>query len=163
MCQKAASNQSDTSLLLHLLVLLSGFARLCCFEEKSNQFSLMRKRPYFVPREPSSFCANTTFIVSKQEHRKMNYLKIPFTEEDFGISCRTEDSLGHFRGRSRRAASASDANQSESNKFSTHFGARVAPLPPAKAEDAFWPVGLSTEDFAANFVLRFKGLARASS
>jgi hypothetical protein len=40
------SNQSNTSLFLHLLVflvLLSYFARLCCFEEKSNQFSLMRQ------------------------------------------------------------------------------------------------------------------------
>jgi hypothetical protein len=41
---KAASNQSNTSLFLHLvvfLVLLSCFAHLCCFEEKSNWFSLM--------------------------------------------------------------------------------------------------------------------------
>jgi hypothetical protein len=39
-------NESNTSLFLHLLislVLLSCFARLCCFEEKSNQFSLMRQ------------------------------------------------------------------------------------------------------------------------
>jgi hypothetical protein len=41
---KAASNQSNTSLFLHLvvfLVLLSCFAHLCCFEEKTNRFSLM--------------------------------------------------------------------------------------------------------------------------
>jgi hypothetical protein len=43
---KVSSNQSNTSLFSHLLVflvLLSCFARLCCFEEKSNRFSLMRQ------------------------------------------------------------------------------------------------------------------------
>jgi hypothetical protein len=47
MLQRAASNQSNNSLFLHLLVflvLLSCFACLCCFEEKSNRFSLMRQR-----------------------------------------------------------------------------------------------------------------------
>jgi hypothetical protein len=46
MCQSIASNQSNTSLFLHLLVflvLLSCVARLCCFEEKSNRFSLTRQ------------------------------------------------------------------------------------------------------------------------
>jgi hypothetical protein len=39
-------NQSNTSLSSHLqvsLVLLSCFARLYCFEEKSNRFSHMRQ------------------------------------------------------------------------------------------------------------------------
>jgi hypothetical protein len=44
MRQRIASNQSNTSLFfLHLLVflvLLTCFARLCCFEEKNNRFSL---------------------------------------------------------------------------------------------------------------------------
>jgi hypothetical protein len=46
MCQRAASNQPNTSLFSHLLgflVLLSCFTSLCCFEEKSNQFSLTRQ------------------------------------------------------------------------------------------------------------------------
>jgi hypothetical protein len=46
MRQIVASNQSNTSLFLHLLVflvLLSCFARLYCFEEKSNRFSLMKQ------------------------------------------------------------------------------------------------------------------------
>jgi hypothetical protein len=46
MCQRAASNRSNTSLfpyLLVFLVLLSCFARLCCFEEKSNRFRLTRQ------------------------------------------------------------------------------------------------------------------------
>jgi hypothetical protein len=43
MSHRTASNQSNTSLFLYLLVLLSFFARLCCFEEKSNRFSLMRQ------------------------------------------------------------------------------------------------------------------------
>jgi hypothetical protein len=46
MRQKEGSNQSNTSLFLHLLVflvLLSCFARLCCFEEKSNRISLTRQ------------------------------------------------------------------------------------------------------------------------
>jgi hypothetical protein len=44
MRQRTACNQSNTSLFSHLLVFLvslSCFARLCCFEEKSSQFSLM--------------------------------------------------------------------------------------------------------------------------
>jgi hypothetical protein len=46
MRQRAASEQSNTSLFLHLLVflvLLSCFSHLCCFEEKINRFSLMRQ------------------------------------------------------------------------------------------------------------------------
>jgi hypothetical protein len=43
MRQRTTSNQSNTSLFSHLLVLLSCFARLCYFEEKSNRFSLMRE------------------------------------------------------------------------------------------------------------------------
>jgi hypothetical protein len=46
MRQRTASNQSNTSLFLHLLVflvLLSRFMCLCCFEEKSNRFGLMRQ------------------------------------------------------------------------------------------------------------------------
>jgi hypothetical protein len=46
MCQRTTSNQSNISFFLHLLiflVLLSCFVHLCCFEEKSNRFSLMRQ------------------------------------------------------------------------------------------------------------------------
>jgi hypothetical protein len=46
MRQRTANNQSNTSLFSHLLaflVLLSCFIRLCCFEEKSNRFSLTRQ------------------------------------------------------------------------------------------------------------------------
>jgi hypothetical protein len=46
MRQRTTSNQSNTSLFLHLLVFLvflNWFTRLCCFEEKNNQFSLMRQ------------------------------------------------------------------------------------------------------------------------
>jgi hypothetical protein len=46
MHQRTTSNQSNTSLFLHLLVflvLLSCFICLCCFEQKNNRFSLMRQ------------------------------------------------------------------------------------------------------------------------
>jgi hypothetical protein len=46
MRQRTTSNQSNTSLFSHLLVflvLLSRFVCLCCFEEKSNRFELMRQ------------------------------------------------------------------------------------------------------------------------
>jgi hypothetical protein len=59
---KTGINQSNTSLfsnLLVFLILLNCFARLCCFEEKSNRFTLTETRLHFVPHKPSNFCANT--------------------------------------------------------------------------------------------------------
>jgi hypothetical protein len=53
---KEASNQSNTSLFSHLLVLLSCFARLCCFEERSIRVKLMRQ-------------GSTKFHVSHQSFR----------------------------------------------------------------------------------------------
>jgi hypothetical protein len=46
MHQRTVSNQSNCSLFLHrlvFLVLLSYFAHLCFFGEKSNRFSLTRQ------------------------------------------------------------------------------------------------------------------------
>jgi hypothetical protein len=68
MRQRIESNQSNPSLFSHILVflvLLSCFAHLYCFGEKSNRFSLMR--PYFVPREPSSFCVNNHSCTSTSQ------------------------------------------------------------------------------------------------
>jgi hypothetical protein len=70
--------------------------------------------------------------------------------------------------------SSSDADEPESNKFSTCFKTWVMPLPPVEEEDAFllatltpateaFSAGLSLEDFAANLLLRFMGLTSASS
>jgi hypothetical protein len=105
---------------------------------------------------------------SKQEHRERNLSKIPFVEEGFGISLRRRDFLGCFWGGFGGAVSSSNANEPESNKFSTCFGAQVTPLKPAEVEDVFLPAtlmltiesflaGLSPEYFAANLLLHFKG------
>jgi hypothetical protein len=59
------------------------------------------------------------------------------------------------------------------DKFGARFGARVTLLPPTEVLDAFLPAtltpmieaflaGLRPEDFAANLLLHFKGLARPS-
>jgi hypothetical protein len=58
---KEASNQSNTSLFSHLLVflvLLSCFARLCCFEERSIRVKLMRQGSTKFHVSHQSFCVN---------------------------------------------------------------------------------------------------------
>jgi hypothetical protein len=110
----------------------------------------------------------------KQEHRKRHHPKIPFAINDFGTSSERGVSRERFRGHPRGTVSSSHANEQESNKFSAHFGARVAPLLTTAVEDIFLPAdstpakeafseGLSLEDLAANFMLHFMGIARASS
>jgi hypothetical protein len=71
-----------------------------------------------------------------------------------------EDSLGHFRGLWEGADTPSDADESEPNKFSAHFG-----FPPAAlllTSEAFSATP-SPEDFAVNFLLHPKGLANVRS
>jgi hypothetical protein len=66
------------------------------------------------------------------------------------------------------------ADEPKPNKSSAHVEARITPLPPAEAEYVFLPAilmvvavafltTLSLEDFVTNLLLRFMGLARASS
>jgi hypothetical protein len=58
MRQRTASNQSNTSLFLHLLVflaLLSCFTHLCCFKEKINWFSLTRQGLTLLHASPEVF------------------------------------------------------------------------------------------------------------
>jgi hypothetical protein len=65
MCQRIASNQSNTSLfsyLLVFLVLLNCFTRLCCFKEKSNRFSLTRQGPTLFHVSHQVFVQTRTFI-----------------------------------------------------------------------------------------------------
>jgi hypothetical protein len=92
----------------------------------------------------------------------------------FGVSLVGGDFLGRFWGGSGGAALSLDADELESNKFSACFTAWVMPLPSVEVEDAFLPatltpaieassVGLSPEDFTSNLLLRFTGLASASS
>jgi hypothetical protein len=70
--------------------------------------------------------------------------------------------------------SSLEADESESNKFSACIEAWVVSLPPMEVEDFFMPAipmptieaflaRLSPEDFTTNFLLCFRGLARASS
>jgi hypothetical protein len=110
----------------------------------------------------------------KQEHRKRNHSKISFTAKDFGTSSKSGVSQECFRGHYRGAVLSSLIDEPESNKFSASFGAWIVPLPAVEVEDAFLPAastpvieafsaGLSPEDLAANFMLRFKGFTRASS
>jgi hypothetical protein len=105
---------------------------------------------------------------------KRNHSKIPFAANDFGTSSKSGVSRERFRGHSEGAVSSSDADELESNRFSARFGAWVTPLPVVGVENVFLPaastpaieafsVGLSPEDLAVNFVMCFKGLARASS
>jgi hypothetical protein len=114
------------------------------------------------------------YYLYKNKHRKRNHSKIPFIDNDFGTSSEKGVSRERFWGRSRGALPSSDADEPESNKFSAHFRARVAPLLAEEVEDIFLPAastpaieaftpGLSPEDLVANFILRFKGLSRASS
>jgi hypothetical protein len=94
----------------------------------------------------------------------MNYSKIPFDTEDFGISWAREVSLECLRGCSTGIVSLSYADESEPNKFNACFGAQVAPLLPAKVQNIFLPTALApTVVFATNFLRGFKALARASS
>jgi hypothetical protein len=58
---KEANNQSNTSLFSHLLVflvLVSCFARLCCFEEKSIRFNLTRQGSTKFHASHQSFSVN---------------------------------------------------------------------------------------------------------
>jgi hypothetical protein len=87
-------------------------------------------------------------------------MKRSTSEGGFGICFKTEDSLGRFRGLLEGSASSLDADESEPNKSSARFGFLPAALTPER--EAFC-TSLSPEDFAGNFVLRFKGLAKASS
>jgi hypothetical protein len=68
----------------------------------------------------------------------------------------------------------SEVDEPESNKSSARAEDRGIPLPPAEVEDAFFPTTLmpvaevfsamlSPKYCATNFLLRFKGFARASS
>jgi hypothetical protein len=62
---KGASNQSNTSLSLHLLVflvLLRCFARLCYFEEKSIQVNLTRQGSTKFHASHQSFRANIFLV-----------------------------------------------------------------------------------------------------
>jgi hypothetical protein len=63
---KVASNQSNTSLFLHLLVLLSCFARLCCFEEKSIRGDLTRQGSTKFHASHQSF--RVTIIIVEHKH-----------------------------------------------------------------------------------------------
>jgi hypothetical protein len=101
-------------------------------------------------------------------------LKLPFAVEGYGIFFGRGDFLGRFRGGAGMAALPSETDEPESNKSSASAKAQVASLPPAEVENVFLPailtlvgeafsVMLSLEDCATNFVLGFKGLARASS
>jgi hypothetical protein len=60
---KAASNQSSTSFFAFtsFLVLLSCFAHLCCFEEKSIRINLTGQGSTKFHASHQSFCANTLF------------------------------------------------------------------------------------------------------
>jgi hypothetical protein len=95
----------------------------------------------------------------------MNYPKIPFDAKDFGISWAGEVPLEQLCDYSTGTSSPSDADKSEPIKFNAHFGAQVAPLLPTEVQNVFLPAASSptTEVFAANFLLGFKALARASS
>jgi hypothetical protein len=95
----------------------------------------------------------------------MSYSKIPFDTKDFVISSARGVSLECLWDCSREAASASDADESEPNKFYACFGSRVAPLPPAEVQNVFLLAASTpaTEVFTVNLLLSFKALARASS
>jgi hypothetical protein len=95
----------------------------------------------------------------------MNYLNIPFDAEDFGISLARRASLEHLRGCSRGALSPLDTDESEPNKFNTHFEAWITPLPPMEVHNVFLPTTSApvAKAFAVDFLLGFKALARASS
>jgi hypothetical protein len=99
-----------------------------------------------------------------QQHSKMNYLKIPFDVEDFGISLARGVSFELLRGCSRGAVSLSDADESEPNKFNASFGAWVVPLQPAEVQNVFKPPpsAPTAEVLTTYFLLGFKALARAS-
>jgi hypothetical protein len=71
-----------------------------------------------------------------------------------------EDSRGRFWGLLKGTASPSDADESEPNKSSACLGFLPASL--TLAREVF-SVALSSDDLAANFMLHFKGLAKASS
>jgi hypothetical protein len=104
----------------------------------------------------------------------MNHSKLPFITEGFRIPLGRKDFLGCLRGGSGEALSSPEADESKSNKFSACIEAWVTPLLPAEVEDFFLPAistlateafstRLSLEDFTTNLLLRFRGLARASS
>jgi hypothetical protein len=71
-----------------------------------------------------------------------------------------EDSLGRFQGLLEGTTSSLDTNKLEPSKSSACFGFLLVALTPAR--EAF-SVELTPEDFAANFMLCFKALAKASS
>jgi hypothetical protein len=101
-------------------------------------------------------------------------LKSPFAEKVSNALFRVEDFLGCFQGGVGGAVSPSNVDELESNKSSTRAEAGVVSLPRAKVEDVFYLEILtptrevfsatpSPDDSATNFLLNFKGLARASS
>jgi uncharacterized BrkB/YihY/UPF0761 family membrane protein len=57
MRQRTTSNQSNPSLFSHLLVLLVVLLVFVALERKAIDLAY-EIRPYFVPREPSSFYVN---------------------------------------------------------------------------------------------------------
>jgi hypothetical protein len=62
---KVASYQSNTSIFSHLLVflvLVSCFACLCCFEEKSIWVNLMRQGSMMFHAIYQSFCVNIFLV-----------------------------------------------------------------------------------------------------
>jgi hypothetical protein len=95
----------------------------------------------------------------------MDYSNIPFDKEDFRIFRAREVSLECLRDRSTGIVSPLDVDESEPNKFNTHFGAQVVPLPPLEVQNILLPAASepAAKVFVANFLVGFKALPRVSS
>jgi hypothetical protein len=92
-------------------------------------------------------------ISFKERAEKAKKSKSPLAADGSDAFFGAEDFLGCFQGGAKRVVSPSDADEPESNKSSARAEARVTSLPHAKVEDVY----------TINFLLGFKGLARASS
>jgi hypothetical protein len=101
-------------------------------------------------------------------------LQQTFCDRRFRCILHSRNFLGHFQGSIRGVVSPLDVDEPESNKSNTRAKAGVVLLPRTKVDDVFFleismPMGEvfsampSPDDCATNFLLGFKGLARASS